>query len=127
MVKVNKYHYEFSDTMEPVRIDPRVPLFWKRELQPADPDKVKNLETALEVNIATLIDFPLNIFGFAAASPYEEDAALQKEMWKEYQIFPVVGFSVACVGGELGSMQLKDATEITEAEFHDAAQRGWEY
>ena len=124
---MSKYHYEFSDTIEPVQIDPRVPLFWKRQVKPTSPDKVKNLKTELEVNLVTLIDFPLEIFGFAAASPYEEDAALEREMWEEHQLFYVVGFSVACVGGELGSMHIKDATEITEAEFHDAAQRGWEY
>lgn len=76
------------------------------------------------VEVISIRDDPLLIYGRKIESTYPEDRAFMRLQEQRGYIY-TESFSVACVEGELGSQPLGLLTEISKGDFEAARKVGW--
>jgi hypothetical protein len=94
---------------------PGAPEYFRRLYVPPEPAE----------GVVYLVDEPLLIYGIGRTSDYAEDRALEREAWRDSQVFMAWCWSPLCPEGEPGLIRLADVSPITADEFAAARDAGW--
>jgi len=111
-------------TPEPKQLNPEVPLYFMRLWGGRDDQPGELPENVLDTRVY-FKDDALAIYGFAIVSSFEEDKPIEAEAWKYRRNFLSQCYSIICPDGEMGFTCADEVKEITEEQFNEAKEHGW--